>query len=108
MTRFSKTASRSVWERRPRAYLWCAAREHGHPGRSVRTVGFIINYRHPSRTMVFAAIGTLAVAGGFAVAGLTADRGRIGLLISSGHFFAIGLHWVFAAIWFKIRGNPFG
>jgi hypothetical protein len=71
-------------------------------------VGFIINYRHPSRTMVFAAIGTLAVAGGFAVAGLTTDRGRIGLLISSGLFFAIGLYWVFAAIWFKIRGNPFG
>jgi hypothetical protein len=70
-------------------------------------VGLIVSYDHPSRTMIFAAIGTFAIAGCLLAGGFNASRGRIGLLISAGLFGAIGFYWVFAAIWFKVRGSPF-
>ena len=80
----------------------------GNPEGLASLVGLIVNYNHPSRTMLFMAVGTLAVGGVLAAAAVTGKPdGRVPGLVLAGVIAALALWFVFAAVWFAIRGNPF-
>jgi hypothetical protein len=72
-------------------------------------VGLIVNYNHPSRTLVFMATGIFAIGGAVTAGALTTSKpgGLVIGLIVAGMTVALGGLILFGAVRFKIRGNPF-